>query len=146
MRVYLDNCCYNRPFDQQDNVRVCLETMAKLTVQLLMASGTIEYAWSDILSYEVSFNPVMRRRRLILSWKSGAKADVVSDDEVLNRGKSFQTLGIKPKDALHLASALKAGCDWFLTTDKGILKKVALVEGMKVANPVDFIMTEGEHD
>ncbi len=30
MRVYLDNCCYNRPFDEQDQLSVRLETEAKL--------------------------------------------------------------------------------------------------------------------
>ena len=43
MRIYLDNCCYNRPFDEQDDVRVRLETMAKLTVQFMMATGVVEY-------------------------------------------------------------------------------------------------------
>ena len=26
MRVYLDNCCYNRPFDGQGDFRVAIET------------------------------------------------------------------------------------------------------------------------
>ena len=30
MRVYLDNCCYNRPFDDQNQLKVRLETIAKL--------------------------------------------------------------------------------------------------------------------
>ena len=34
MRVYLDNCCYNRPFDDQSQLKVRLETEAKLFVQL----------------------------------------------------------------------------------------------------------------
>lgn len=37
MRIYLDNCCYNRPFDDQAQLCVCLETVAKLAVQLMMA-------------------------------------------------------------------------------------------------------------
>ena len=32
MRVYLDNCCYNRPFDDQSQVRVRVETISKLAV------------------------------------------------------------------------------------------------------------------
>ena len=46
-------------------------------------------------------------------------------------------------DALHLASAEYAECDWLLTTDKGILKKVRELGTMKVANPVDFVMEDG---
>lgn len=38
MRVYLDNCCYNRPFADQDQLKVRLETVTKLAVQLMMAT------------------------------------------------------------------------------------------------------------
>ena len=36
MRVYLDNCCYNRPFDDQAQLTVRLETVTKLAVQWMM--------------------------------------------------------------------------------------------------------------
>lgn len=29
MRVYLDNCCFNRPYDSRSQMRVPLETQAK---------------------------------------------------------------------------------------------------------------------
>jgi len=50
MRVYLDNCCYNRPFDPQTDLRIHLETVAKVRVQTLMKSGAVEYVWSDGLN------------------------------------------------------------------------------------------------
>ena len=53
MRVYLDNCCYNRPFDEQVQLRVRLETEAKLEVQRQMRSGELEYVRSDMLVTEV---------------------------------------------------------------------------------------------
>jgi len=36
MRVYLDNCCYNRPYDDQTQMRINLETQAKLYIQQLI--------------------------------------------------------------------------------------------------------------
>jgi len=36
MRIYLDNCCYNRPFDDQNQLSVRLETEAKLAIQYMM--------------------------------------------------------------------------------------------------------------
>ena len=42
MRIYLDNCCYNRPFDEQTQLRVRLETITKLAVQLLMATRVVD--------------------------------------------------------------------------------------------------------
>ena len=37
LRIYLDNCCYNRPYDDQSKIRLSLETpsdMVKLRWQL----------------------------------------------------------------------------------------------------------------
>ena len=45
MRVYLDNCCYNRPFDPQDQLRVAIETSAKMRVQALMRAGQDYTEW-----------------------------------------------------------------------------------------------------
>ena len=33
LRVYLDNCCFNRPFDNQLQPRIRFETQAKLHIQ-----------------------------------------------------------------------------------------------------------------
>ena len=57
MRVYLDNCCYNRPYDNQGQLAVRLETEAKLRVQHLMRIGAVEYAWSKVLDYELGNSP-----------------------------------------------------------------------------------------
>lgn len=46
MRIYLDNCCFNRPFDDQKQLRIRLEAEAKIGVQEEIMKGTIELAWS----------------------------------------------------------------------------------------------------
>ena len=33
IKVYLDNCAYNRPFDDQSDIRIRLESEAKLFIQ-----------------------------------------------------------------------------------------------------------------
>ena len=58
MRVYLDNCCCNRPFDPQTDLRISLETAAKMRVQALMRSGEVECVWSDALDYELNQSPI----------------------------------------------------------------------------------------
>jgi len=42
MRVYLDNCCYNRPYDDQSQIRVFLEAHAKMYIQELIKTGVLE--------------------------------------------------------------------------------------------------------
>jgi len=44
MRIYLDNCCFNRPFDDQKQIRIRLETEAKLEIQRRILLGEIELA------------------------------------------------------------------------------------------------------
>ena len=41
MRVYLDNCCYNRPYDDQTSTTISLETQAKLKIQELIKNQKI---------------------------------------------------------------------------------------------------------
>lgn len=140
MRVYLDNCCYNRPFDEQAQPVVRLETEAKLLVQSLMRKCVVEYAWSFVLRMEVLRNPDFQRKKAIADWADGAAVDVAPSERIRMRGREFEAQGVKPTDALHLACAEFAGCDWFFTVDRGILKKIRNVGTMKVANPVEFIL------
>lgn len=142
MRIYLDNCCYNRPCDSQTQLSVRLETEAKLRVQQLMRTGAIEYVWSKVLDYELGNSPYTDEVEEIEAWADWAATYVEMEDSIVQRGTQIMTLGVKRMDALHLASALAVQCDWFLTTDRGILKHVKQIDGMKVANPVDFIMEE----
>ena len=46
-------------------------------------------------------------------------------------------------DGLHIACAESAGCDWFFTTDRGILKKAYITATMRIANPLDFFGGNG---
>ena len=57
LKIYLDNCCYNRPFDEVRNVEIDMEIMAKLNIQHMVQQGKIELVWSYALTYENSLNP-----------------------------------------------------------------------------------------
>ena len=142
MRIYLDNCCYNRPFDEQTQLRVRLETEAKLRIQHLMRTGVVEYAWSKVLDYELGQSPYFDQIDEICDWVDWAAVYVNMDDSIAADGAAIMRYGVKRMDALHLASAKAAGCDWFLTTDRGILTHVDFLDGMRVANPVDFAMED----
>ena len=57
MKIYLDNCCYNRPFDDQTQIKIHLETVAKLHIQNQIKRGFYNLVWSYILDYENKNNP-----------------------------------------------------------------------------------------
>ena len=138
MRVYLDNCCSNRPFDEQAQLRVVLETLAKLNIQQQMRDGVLEYVWSSVLDFEISKSRFLDRSLQIMPWAKGAVINVQIDDSIRFRAKEFEANGLKAMDALHVACAEAAECDWFFTTDRGVLKKARNLTSMRVANPVEF--------
>jgi predicted nucleic acid-binding protein len=139
MRVYLDNCCFNRPFDDQSNIRVKLETDAKLFVQFMIRTGKIELAWSYILDFENEANPFFERKFTIEKWKDLSIIDIEENSVILSKAMDFVGRGLKPKDALHVACAIAAKCDFFLTTDDAIQKKMKGNDEVGIFNPVEFI-------
>ena len=140
MRVYLDNCCYNRPFDEQTQLKVLLETEAKLRVQSLMRNGDIEYVWSDILSQEVFDNPFPHRREKILEWRHGAVCTVEMTTDVIADADELAEKGLKAADALHVASAAAADCDYFITTDIRLLRRIRQFKVTRILNPMEFLL------
>lgn len=83
MRIYMDNCCFNRPFDDQSKIRIRLETEAKLYIQEKIINKEIELAWSYIIDYENQFNPFEERRNAIDKWKSHAIIGIGETDKRL---------------------------------------------------------------
>ena len=140
MRVYLDNCSYNRPFDEQTQLKVRLETEAKLRVQSLMRNGEVEYVWSDILSQEVFDNPFPHRREKILEWRHGAVCTVEMTTDVIADADELAEKGLKAADALHVASAAAADCDYFITTDIRLLRRIRQFKVTRILNPMEFLL------
>ena len=140
MRVYLDNCCFNRPFDDQSQMRIKLESEAKLEIQDRIRKGQLELAWSYILDLENSANPFDDRKNAIAEWRDLAKRDTNETPEIIASATELQSQGLKEKDSLHLGCAITLECDQFFTTDEGILKKRSLISEIAVLNPVEYIM------
>lgn len=139
MKVYLDNCCFNRPYDDQSHLRIRLETEAKLKIQEDIRNHDIELVWSYILDYENDKNPFRERREQISQWKRYAIDDIGENKRILQMAKILLETGIKKIDSLHLACATQMGADYFLTTDDEILEKATSIKGIRVTDPIGFI-------
>jgi len=142
MRVYFDNCCLNRPFDDQKQLRIKLETEAKLEIQQKVIDKKIQLAWSYILDFENSVNPFDQRRIVIQDWKEQAYVDTNETDTIIKQAHAITEIGINSKDALHIACAIELECDYFLTTDDLVLKKGNMVTCITITDPIDFIRKE----
>jgi predicted nucleic acid-binding protein len=116
---------------------VRLETEAKLRVQELIRLGKIELVWSFVLDYENSENPFLEKRESIAFWKRLAFCNVRMSDAIKEMAFEYAKLGLRQKDAAHIACAEYSKADYFLTTDKKIFNKP--VTAVVLINPIDFI-------
>lgn len=139
MKIYVDNCCLNRPFDDQSQLRIMLESEAKLKIQEEIRLGNLQLAWSYILDYENNKNPYKERKYRIEIWRKYAKIDVQESKELLKMAESLSRKGLKKIDSLHIACAVLAKCDYFLTTDDNILKISKRIDNININDPIGFI-------
>ena len=140
MKIYLDNCCYNRPYDDNSQERVCQEATAKLYVQKLIQNGELELVTSYMLEVENAKNPYPIRKTTISRFMNAFSVDYIGIDkepELSGAIRGIMATGIKPKDAAHVACAIRAQCEWFLTTDDRLLKYQS--DKIRMTNPVAFV-------
>lgn len=144
IRVYLDTSVYNRPFDNQNQTQVRLETEAFLSILEKIISKAIIVVSSSVLLYENSHNPFYDRKERVESYLSAASKFIRITEAVKRRAKEIESAGIDPIDALHLACA-ESNADFFITCDAGIIRKVRRKSGMfkvEVCNPLEFVLKE----
>lgn len=140
LRIYLDNCCYNRPYDDQSQIIVSLEAQAKIFIQNAIRQDKIELASSFVLRHENNNNPFDNKRKNISDFlEKNVSIFIAADrkDEVRNIAAEIISTGVKNFDAAHIACAILANCDYFLTTDKRVLKFRS--DKIQIVNPVDFV-------
>jgi len=142
MKVYFDACCLNRPFDDQSQPRVRLETEAISLILEKLTQGEWEWVGSEILLYEVGQNPDLENRQRALAFASLAQQVVEITEKILRRAEELEETGFDPYDAIHLSSAELGKADVFLTTDDQILKVAARKKNLFsfiVQNPVKWL-------
>ncbi len=60
-----------------------------------------------------------------------------NEEDIAKMATLIMGTGIKEKDAYHVACAVMAGCDYFVTTDDRLLKYQS--EKIKLVTPGEFI-------
>lgn len=125
MRVYLDNCSYNRPYDDQSQMRIYLETQAKIHIQDMIRKGQIELVTSYVLDFENSNNRSIQKKLVIEKFMKEYASVYVSnkkEKDIARIADAIMGTGVKEKDAYHVACAVIAECSYFVTTDDRLLK------------------------
>lgn len=139
--VYFDNCCYHRPYDDQDQLKVHLETEAKMHIQKMITDKQIYLVYSFISEYENSQNPNTNNSRTIANFFKNAVTyvDISYKAEIRTEAIEIMKTGVKEMDALQLASAIAGEANYFLTVDKRLLKYQT--DKIQIMNPMEFVST-----
>ena len=130
MRLYLDNCCLQRPLDDQTQPRVRVETEAVFAVLAAVTAGGLALLGSEALEYEINRIPDEKRRAEALSVLSLAHERLVITDEVEALALSFESRGLFAIDAVHVALACVGRADVFCTCDDQLFKKAQSLPGL----------------
>jgi len=140
LKIYLDNCCYHRPFDDLSEDKIEKEATAKLFIQSLVKYRSISLCYSFISLSEIEASPFEVSKAHIIGFIEKNATTLISYkhlDELKALTAEIIQKGIKQKDATHLACAIFAKCDYFITTDKRLLN--FYTDKIKIMNPIDFV-------
>lgn len=134
---------YNRPFDDQSQVRIKLETIAIYGILKMIKEKKYSLLWSFMLEFENNLNPYPEIQMEIEMTSKIASKYIKIGEDILVVAKNFESNGVKPRDAIHLACALKEEADYFLTCDDRLIKKARISNNIiLIMNPIDFIRLE----
>lgn len=142
MRVYLDCCSLQRPFDDRSQARIAVEAEAVLSILALCESDKLKLISSESLLFEIGRIPDQTRKEdaLAILELAGETIELTARVEALSR--RLMASGLKPLDALHLASASTARADYFCTCDDKLLRKAKTLDGLDtmVVSPIELVM------
>ncbi|MDR3001164.1 MAG: hypothetical protein LBU89_07860 [Fibromonadaceae bacterium] len=103
----------------------------------MIKDNELGLVWSEILDFENDENPFEERKIKILEWKHLAIENIEMNDLIFEKAKELLAIGLRQKDASHIACALFGKSDYFVTTDKRILNKK--IQDIEFINPVDLV-------
>jgi len=142
--IYLDVCSMSRPFDDQNIIRIRLETEAVNLILLKVKEGPFKLLVSPTHFKEVEAIPDPIERIELQTVLKKLGEPIIGDKlKIRARAEELVRLGFGIADAAHVAFAEYNGAQ-FISCDDKLVKK-CLVNKIKVwcGNPVLFCEKEG---
>jgi predicted nucleic acid-binding protein len=139
--IYLDYNCFQRGFDDPGQVKIQIEAVACEAVFSRAEKKAIRLIWSFMHEDENRLCPFLERKASIARLSSVCAIRLGPTREIRDLALEFQRKArLSAKDALHVACAYSAKCDYFITCDDDLVKRSARLDiEMKVVNPVEYI-------
>jgi len=142
LKIYLDCCCYNRPFDDQTQERIYQETQIIMGILRGCQSGNYEIIGSSALSMEIDRIGDPAKRQCVSDLYTLADSYVNFDESIEVRAKEIASQSkIRTYDSSHIALAEKAGVDVMITTDDKLERMASHLQlNVEAVNPFKFLI------
>lgn len=142
MKIYMDNCCFNRIFDDRSYPNIYFERNSVMLILQFAESGILEFYGSDMLKKEIIDTPDIARRSYLELIYSLHTTEIKVTEDIVDRAAEIRAhSNIRLKDSIHLACAESAKADILLTTDKKFMNNANKIPAkIKVMNPTAWLM------
>jgi hypothetical protein len=139
--IYLDYNCFQRGFDDPNQIRIQMEALACQEIFIRAEKGDVDLVWSFMHEDENYLCPFHERKMEVFRLSNICKVRQGPENDIYDNAKFFQRKGrLSSKDAIHLSCACYVKAKFFLTCDDEILKYAKLLNlDIEIMNPVDYI-------
>jgi len=143
MRFYLDNCCYNRPYDDQAQEKIHLEGEAILALINRCRQNNDEITGSSVLDFEIdNISDTEKREKVKYFYEQTITLRIDFTKKILERAQELsKQTNIRTLDIFHLSFAEFSNVDVLLTTDSKLEKASSKLKlKIKVINPLKYLL------
>ena len=146
--LYLDYNCFQRGFDDPTQTRIQMEALACNEIFMRALQSKVTLVWSFMHEDENSLSPFPRYRSEVLNLAALCEVSIAPSDSIRNQAMKFESSNqIDAKDAIHLACALSAKVQVFLTCDDRLIRRARKIKlPFAVMNPVAYVTGESHNE
>jgi len=137
--IYLDYNCFQRGFDDHEQIRIQMEALACQEIFWRAERKQIKLVWAFIHEDENEHCPFFERKLEVKRLSRICEELPWSQDIQKKAHDIQQKTKIQSKDALHFASALHIKAGYFITCDDRLMRQAQKVGGLQVMNPTDYL-------
>lgn len=142
--IYLDYNCFQRGFDDPQQVRIQMEALACQAIFSSAEQEAVTLVWSFMHQDETFVCPFPLRQQEALRLATLCKVRIGPEAEIYTLAQTFQRkANLAAKDAIHLACVVFIQASVFITCDDNLIRRAKQLNlSVKFANPVDYIRQE----
>ena len=146
-KIYMDACCFCRPFDDRIQKRVIqeIEAIESILEQSFKAGWTIFS--SDALNYEILTPSYSCKSEVLKLYRTSTNEHLRLSETIKKRASALEKAGMRSLDSIHLALAENFGADIFLTTDDRLLAAAKRLKiKLQTSNPTSWLKEIARND